>query len=414
MKFSTLRKAVPLLMTGSCLVLGGCVSGDGPRGELVRNQASLIVNDDKPHNLPYCLVPLSKTVLAVAEANQPRLRGNLSNHHSRPGVRFGIGDVVSVTLFEAAAGGLFFPLDNSSRQGNFLTLPVQRVDSNGNISIPYAGQIKASGRTVVEIQSAIVSALSSRALDPQAVVTLTEQHADLISVLGEVGAPTRIAASASGERVLDAVSRAGGLKGPGQESWLMLERSGSVQVVPFEALVRQPENNIEVQAQDTLYVFREPQTFLAFGAVSRQGQMAFESWRLTLSEALGKAGGLVDQQAEPAWVYLYRAESREVAEDVAPGCKVGNGPFVPVVYQADLRDPSGYFLTSQFPMRNKDVVFVANSRNVEATKLMTFVRDLNSTIQSPLQTGVEYQTLKQLVQGTASSTVLTTTTAASH
>jgi len=406
MMLSTLRKAGPVLLTGTCLALGGCVAADGPRGELVRNQATLVANDDKPHNVDYCLVPLSRSVVATAAANQPRLRGNLSSRHAHPGVRFGIGDVVSVTLFEAAAGGLFFPLDSGNRQGNFITLPTQRVDNNGNISIPYAGQIKAAGRTVVEIQAAIVSALSSRALDPQAVVTLTEQHADLISVLGEVGTPTRIPASASGERVLDAVSRAGGIRSPGQESWLMLERAGSVQVVPFEALVRQPENNIEVQAQDTIYVFREPQQFMAFGAVSKQGQLPFESWRLSLSEALGKAGGLVDQQAEPAWVYLYRAESKEVAEDVAPGCKASNGQFVPIIYQADLRDPSGYFLTSQFPMRNKDVIFVANSRYVEATKFMTFVQTVNGAVQSPLQSGIEYQTLKQLVQGTSSGSTV--------
>ena len=81
-----------------------------------------------------------------------------------------MGDVVSVTIFEAAAGGLFIPAEASVRPGNFVTLPNQEVDNNGNISVPYAGNIRAKGRTPVEVQQAIVDALKNRAIEPQAVV----------------------------------------------------------------------------------------------------------------------------------------------------------------------------------------------------------------------------------------------------
>jgi polysaccharide export outer membrane protein len=49
--------------------------------------------------------------------------------------------VVSVTIFEAEAGGLFVPSEAGARPGNFVTLPEQIVDSNGNITVPYAGTI---------------------------------------------------------------------------------------------------------------------------------------------------------------------------------------------------------------------------------------------------------------------------------
>ena len=70
----------------------------------------------------------------------------------------GIGDVVSVTIFEAEPGGLFIPLEASARPGNFITLPNQTVDSNGNITVPYAGMIRAAGRTTSEVQEAIIEA----------------------------------------------------------------------------------------------------------------------------------------------------------------------------------------------------------------------------------------------------------------
>jgi polysaccharide biosynthesis/export protein len=36
-----------------------------------------------------------------------------------------------------------------------------------------------------------------------------------------------------------------------------------------------------------------------------------------------------------------------------------------VIYQADLRDPSTPFLATEFPMRNKDVIYMSNAGSVE-------------------------------------------------
>src|SRR5262249_31565851 len=74
------------------------------------------------------------------------------------GITLGIGDIVSVTIFEPP-GGLFVPSDARARPGNFVTLPNQIVDSNGNITVPYAGTIPAAGRTPSEVQQAINEAL---------------------------------------------------------------------------------------------------------------------------------------------------------------------------------------------------------------------------------------------------------------
>ena len=94
------------------------------------------------------------------------------------------------------------------RPGNFVTIPNQAVDIHGNISVPYAGSIRARGRTQVEVQDAIVAALKNRAIEPQVIVSMVEQKTSMISVLGE-GRSARIPATASPERVLDVISRAG-------------------------------------------------------------------------------------------------------------------------------------------------------------------------------------------------------------
>jgi polysaccharide export outer membrane protein len=363
----------------------------------------------EPETLPYSLVKLTPEKLAVLAENRPKFGRIFS---SRPGpseIRFGVGDVVSVTIFEASAGGLFIPIEAGVRPGNFITLPNQLVDNAGNISVPYAGSIPAKGRTPTEVQQSIVEALRNRAIEPQAVVSLVEQRTSLISVLGDVNNPSRFPAAMAGERILDAIARAGGPKSQGFDTWVMLERDGRRATMPFGALVYEPANNIYVRPNDTIYLYREPQTFLAFGAVGATqlgltNQIPFDQWRLSLAEAVAKAGGLLDFRADPAAVFVYRGEPRKVAELLGADTSKHDGPFIPIVYQVNFRDPAGYFLATQFQMQNKDVIYVSNSVTVETAKLMQWIRAVTATVNDPLVAANNIQILRDNIRVPLSAT----------
>ena len=60
---------------------------------------------------------------------------------------------------------------------------------------------------------------------------------------------------------------------------MVLERQGRRATVPFGSLIYEPGNNIWAWPGDTIYLYREPQTFLAFGATGLQGQFAFTGRR---------------------------------------------------------------------------------------------------------------------------------------
>jgi polysaccharide export outer membrane protein len=340
----------------------------------------------------YGLVRLTPDVIKLLEEFGPQgIAGTFPDKRPPPEIKFGIGDVVSISVFEAAAGGLFIPIEAGVRPGNFVTLPNEPIDTHGNISVPYAGQIRAAGRTPTQVQAAIVDAIKNRAIDPQAVVALVTQNTSLISVLGEVNLPNRFPAQPAGEHILDAITRAGGIKGAGQDTWVVLERGGRRAGVPFGALVYEPHNNIWIHPGDTVYVYQEPQTFLAFGAAGQQGQFNFTQWRVTLAEALGKAGGLLDIQADPASVYVYRREPRALAEKLGVDCSKFEGPTVPVVYNVNFRDPGGYFLGTKMQMRNKDVVFAANAPSVEITKFNQLLQTMILTANGITATGVNVE-----------------------
>jgi polysaccharide export outer membrane protein len=361
-------------------------------------------------SLPYSLVKLSPEVVRTLGQFTPRLSTAFANRSPPKAFRFGIGDTVSVTIFEAAAGGLFIPAEAGVRPGNFVTIPNQAVDNNGNISVPYAGPIRAKDKTPFEVQQAVVAALKNRAIDPQAVVTLIDQHASLISVLGDVRSAGRFPASASGERILDAITRAGGPISQGYDIWVTLERSGHRASVPFGALIYEPANNIFVLPSDTIYLYSQPQTFVAFGAAGTQGQYKIDAWRVSLAEAVGKQGGLSDSLADPASVFLYRGETREVAERLGIDCSKFQGPIIPVIYLVNLRDPSGYFLAQTFEMRNKDVIYVSNAASVETTKFLNFLRTIMATANDPIIYATNGYALKAAIKGVGSTTIINTPT----
>ena len=188
----------------------------------------------------------------------------------------------------------------------------------------------------------------------------------------------------------------------------MLERNGRRALAPFGSLLYEPANNIPVHPNDTIYLYREPQTFLAFGALGNQQQIPFGAWRITLAEAVAKAGGLKDDQADPASVFLYRGETREVAEAMGIDCSKFQGVIIPVIYNINLRNPGSYFLATTIEMRNKDVIYVSNSVSVEATKFLLYIRTLNATAQDPINTAINAYTLKNLISGAASNTAVFT------
>jgi polysaccharide export outer membrane protein len=369
-------------LAGLLLLCAGCsiMPSSGPQDFQVKSEQT----NSGPR---YAVVKLTPEVVGVLQEYGPgALAGSFPDKRRPETIKFGIGDVVSVTIFEAAAGGLFIPAEAGVRPGNFVSLPNQNVDSAGNITVPYAGAVRATGRTPAEVQQDIVKAIGNRAIEPQVVVALITQNTSLISVLGEVNQPNRFPANAAGERVLDAITRAGGPKGPGWETWVTLERNGRRATVPFGAVVFSPMNNVWVHPGDSIYIYREPQVFLAFGASGQQGQFPFDMWKITMAQAMAKAGGLLDAQAEPAGVYVYRREPRELAERLGVDGSKYVGPLVPVVYNVDFRDPAGYFLATKFDMRDKDVLFAANAATVETAKFLQFVRTVVATADDTIVT----------------------------
>ncbi|MEQ1941747.1 polysaccharide biosynthesis/export family protein [Mesorhizobium sp. VNQ89] len=363
--------ATPVSILTLCVfIISGCTALPSGGPEVTASSYAAV---NPQAGAPHAVVNVTPEIIHVVEKSQPEAGLGGFRGPGASSIRIGVGDVVGVTIFEASPGGLFIPLESTNSAGNFVNLPDQKVDSAGNISVPYAGSVHAAGQEPAAVQRVIEQRLASRAIEPQAVVAVKSQTSSEISVLGDVNSPSKFQINSNGERVLDVIARAGGPKQPGYETYVTLQRGKRKATVYFQRLVREPSNNIHVLPGDTIYVYREAHSFTAFGASNENGRYEFSDETINLADALGKAGGLHDNRANPGAVLIYRIEDRKTARKLGVPVDKFEGDEIPVIYQFNLRDPGGFFLASSFPVRNKDVLYIGNAAIVKYLKFIEVV-----------------------------------------
>jgi polysaccharide biosynthesis/export protein len=265
------------------------------------------------------------------------------------------------------------------------TIPDQQVAPDGAISVPYAGRVPAAGRTPAEVQQTIETRLASKALQPQALVIVRKSDANTVTVAGEVVAGGRVPLSSGGDRLLQVIAAAGGAKAPVYETFVRLSRNGVTATIPLEQLVSDPAEDIYARPGDILTLARMPQTFSVFGASGRNAQITFDAEKLTLSEALAKSQGLRDDLANPKGVFLFRYEPASIVRALGqPLAASASDEGSPVAYRFDFSDANSYPIADQFPVRDKDIIFVADAGAVQVQKLFTLL----STVTGPVITGL--------------------------
>ncbi len=117
--------------------------------------------------------------------------------------KIGIGDQISVTVWGLPE---IFPIINAGADQN-----LRRVDSNGNIFFPYAGIVKAAGKTQDELREDITFGLSKYFTDPQLDVSISRFNSQEVFVLGEVTKPVKLNITDIPVSLSDAIGESFGL-----------------------------------------------------------------------------------------------------------------------------------------------------------------------------------------------------------
>ena len=377
-------KALAVVGVLASVIVAGCsaLPTAGPTASDVKGQ------EVKDNLTRFDLVDIDDNVVAAllalpAESFHVRFK----KYGRPPQPKIGIGDSVVVSIWEAAGGGLFgaSPTDHVSAGSRSVTIPEQMVGRDGGISVPFADRVPAAGRLPVEVQKTIEQRLAEKAIEPQVIVTVTKSLSNSVTVAGEVVSGARVPLSLKGDHLLDLIAAAGGARAPVYETFVRLSRDGITATVPMEALVSDPAENIYAYPTDVLTLVRLPQSFTVFGATGTNTQVNFTAERMTLVEALAKAGGLQDQRSDPAGVFLFRFEPPGIVNALGrPQLQTAPDGSSPVVYRLDLSDAKSYFLAQRFAMHDKDIIYVANADFNELQKFFTLL----NTLTGPIITGI--------------------------
>ena len=376
-------RVLPLLLLTACAVSGcSILPASGPTAHAV--EAGAEVSTPEGLLARYELVDVTPSVI---EALRGRPLDSLlaSFGDKRPSLEpvIGIGDYVAVSVWEAGSGGLFSgPLvaDRFSAGSKSALIPEQAVGRDGAISVPYAGRIHVAGRRTQDVQTLIENELAGKAIQPQVLVSVTKPISQAVTVTGEAVAGARLPLSTGGDRLLDVVATAGGVRAPVSETFVRLSRGTRTTTVPMTTLVANPRENIYLRPNDVLTLVRDPQTFLAVGALGNATELPFSAEGITLAQALAKARGLSDFQADPAGTFVFRFEPASVVRRLNPASPLLTTPVIPVVYRIDMRDPNSLFTSQAFRMRNRDLVYVSNAPYTEVTKVVSVF----STVAGPV------------------------------
>lgn len=291
--------------------------------------------------------------------------------------RLGVGDVISVTIFEAGQGGLF---GNDKGQ---VTIPPMVIDPTGDISIPYASGIRALDQTPKQVEQQIADALTGKAFEPQVIVSVTSNANNAVTVQGAVSKPARIPLRLSGDRLSDVLVASGGPRYPTHETTISVTRGAKTSTASMQRVLDDPRQNIALRSGDIITAAHKPRSYTIMGSVNRPAHVSFDKDRVTVMEAVGKASGLLDQRADPASVFLFRRESQNTLKSYGRSSskwwhEAKGG--IPTIYWLDLSKPESLFHAQSAPMRDGDLIYVANAETVELAKvLQLFGLALNTT-----------------------------------
>ncbi|MEB2332480.1 MAG: polysaccharide export protein [Nitrosomonas sp.] len=285
----------------------------------------------------------------------------------------GPGDVIDVTIWEAPPAMLFgaIVLDPSAGPTTTrgVTFPEQMVTSDSTIAIPFAGRVSVRERTAQEIEREIIVRLYGKANQPQVLVRVIKNNTSNVTIVGEVNNSTLMALTPKGERLLDALAISGGVKQSINRMAVQLSRANMTATMALDSVIRDPKQNILLKPGDVITALYQPQSFSVLGATGKNEEVLFEAQGISLAQALARSGGLADNRADARGVFIFRFEDAKLV-DAGHSLTAGADGTVPVVYQVDLRDPASFFVTQNFPVQNRDVIYVANSPEAEFNKFM--------------------------------------------
>jgi polysaccharide export outer membrane protein len=332
-----MNKRRALLLACAALTLHGCIWAPGQHMSTYDFSRQGSIDAAR-----YQLVPITPKLLAMDKATNPpsTIPAELRDYQPEP-YRIGIGDSLYITVWDhpeltSPAGSQQQPSANG-----------RVVRADGTLFYPYVGVIKAAGKTVEELRSEITHRLASFVRDPQVDMSVISYGAQRIVMRGAFVKTDPLPVTVTPLSLAQAIGTAQINTDQADLSGLVLSREGHDYHLDLDALTRNSQlGDIWLKPGDQIFLpYADRKEVYVVGEVLRPAAFPFKTSDMSLSQALGKAGGLNETTSKGNAVYVIRG-----VEDME------KSPAT--IYQLDAKSPAAFAMASQFSVRPGDVVFV--------------------------------------------------------
>lgn len=273
------------------------------------------------------------------------------------------GDTLTVTVWENVDNGL---LANVGQK--VTSLETLQVDQLGQIFVPYAGNIVASGNTPDQLRDVITRRLDTQTPDPQVEVRRTAGDGSSVTVIGGVGSQGIFPIEPSTRTLTSMLAEAGGVNIEADVAQIVVRRGSQSGRIFLRDLYDKPSLDIPLRGNDKIIVEEDRRTFTSLGATGAQSRVKFPQGRINVIEALATVGGLNSTAADPTGIFIFRREPASIGAQVTGRTDIGeNEPFA---YLIDLTKPEGIFIAREFQIRDEDTIYVTEAPFVAWAKVL--------------------------------------------
>lgn len=328
---------LPLILVGGCsLAPGGHIDYDAGEQVSLDNQVDIV---------PITPSLISSLRLQNGEERAQRMSPTLEREIENYQYYIGPGDILNIIVYDHPELTIPAGSDRSAEESGNV------VHADGTIYYPYIGNINVEGKTVNEIRGILASRLATYIADPQVEVSVAAFRSKKVYVSGAVNSPGTQPITNVPLTVIDAISQAGGATENANWNRITLSRSGSEMTLSLYQMLKLGDltQNHLLKPGDVLHVSTsENQNIAVLGQVRNAGNIQTGIEPLSLTEALSRAGGVVESRAEPSGIFVIR------------GKPVGSEKMA-TVYQLDITNAVALNMGSYFPLEPQDVVYVTSA-----------------------------------------------------
>lgn len=350
---TTLLLAVTSVALSACAMAPGMYMG-GPgsvQNELDNNEQ--LKDGEAPAG---ALITIDAALIKHQTLNQPVIT-NVNHLFGNPtAYTVGPGDVLNIIVWDHPELSLSGATGAASTEGSNVGNGYN-VSSDGRIQFPFAGAVKVSGLTELQIREKLTKTLAKYITDPQLTVRVQSYRNSRVYLDGEVNNPGLQNLNDIPMTLPEALNRAGGLTENADRSSIVLTRNGKETVINLAKMTAQGinPNRIMLKNGDMLRVNnRDRAKVFMIGEVLKPQALVMNDGQLTLAQALGEVGG-TSISSNPGQVYVIRKGKQEQAE----------------IYHLDANSPTALILASGFQLKPQDMVYVDPARVVRWNRVIS-------------------------------------------